>query len=118
MVYGNRNGNNSTGDGYRYRGRGIFQLTGKYNYQQFTNFYKANYDNTKDFVVNPDLLATDKEIAVISALWFYKTNVLDIIKVTTDTTVEKVTKKINGGRNGLAHRKKLTEKTKKEIDCD
>ena len=38
--------------------------------------------------------------------------------VNNGTSVEKVTKKINGGKNGLSHRKKLTEKAKKEIDCD
>ena len=97
---------------------GLFQLTGKYNYQEFTTFYQKNYDNTKDFVLNPELIASNKELSVLSALWFYKKKVLDKITVDDDTSVEKVTYKINGGQQGLSHRKKLTEKAKKEIECD
>ena len=63
-------------------------------------------------------MSSDKEIAVISALWFYKKRVLDVMTVNNGTSVEKVTYKINGGQQGLSHRKKLTEKAKKEIDCD
>ena len=114
----NRIGNTQTGDGYKYRGRGIFQLTGKYNYQEFTTFYQKNYDNTKDFVLNPELIASNKELSVLSALWFYKKKVLDKITVDDDTSVEKVTELINGGDNGIEHREELTEKAKKEIDCD
>ena len=110
-------GNTSEGDGYKYRGRGIFQLTGKSNYQEFTTFFQQNYDANKSFITNPGLLVSDKEIAVISALWFYKKMVLDKITVDANTTVKAVTKKVNGGKNGLAHRKELLAKTKEEIDC-
>ena len=111
-------GNTNEGDGYKYRGRGIIQLTGRENYQTFTDFYKQTYDATKSFITNPDLIASDKEIAVISALWFFKNKVLDKITVDENTTVKAITKKVNGRDNGLDHREELTEKTKKEIDCD
>lgn len=64
-------------------------------------------------------MASDKEIAVISALWFFKNNVLDKITIDVNTSVKKVTKKINGKDNGLQHRKNLFDKAKNEnIDCN
>ncbi|MGY0427184.1 MAG: glycoside hydrolase family 19 protein [Polaribacter sp.] len=123
-VYADKNrstkgklGNTSKGDGYKYRGRGIFQLTGKSNYQSFTTFYQGKYDATKNFVTNPGLLESDMKIAITSALWFYKNNVLDKLTVDKDVTVKAVTKKVNGGTNGLADRKEIFEDVKKEIDC-
>ncbi|MDG1041063.1 MAG: glycoside hydrolase family 19 protein [Polaribacter sp.] len=109
-------GNSNFGDGYKFRGRGIFQLTGKYNYQKFTTFYQSKYDSNIDFTTNPDLVATNIEIAVISALWFYENNV-NSDSITSDTSVNEVTKKINGGKKGLKHRKSLFNKTKIHINC-
>ncbi|QTY25936.1 hypothetical protein [Flavobacterium sp. CS20] len=63
-------GNVNTGDGYKFRGRGIFQLIGRNNYTDFNAFYQDNYDNTVNLVNNPSLLTTDIDIAVISALWY------------------------------------------------
>lgn len=103
-VYGNRMGNNAYGDGYKYRGRGIFQLTGKNNYTAFNNFYRNNYDSSVDIINNPDLLTSNKEMMVISALWFYKNNVLNRIKVNENTSVKSVSVKVNGGTNGLNDR--------------
>jgi putative chitinase len=121
-VYANRmtNGNEASGEGYKYRGRGIFQLTGKANYTAFKTWYNNKYiDNNKDFVTSPDLLTSNDTVSVISALWFYKTNVLDKITPTVDstTTVKKVTKKVNGGKNGLSHRKEIFNKAKNLITC-
>ncbi|MFN0727875.1 hypothetical protein [Polaribacter gochangensis] len=107
-------GNTNVGDGYKYRGRGIFQLTGKYNYQQFTSYYQNKYKSSLDFSVNPNLIATNKEIAVISALWFFKNKVGNLL---ANTTVAQVTKKINGGKKGLQHRKALFNKAKTNIKC-
>ncbi|CAL2107963.1 putative chitinase [Tenacibaculum sp. 190524A02b] len=110
-------GNTSEGDGYKYRGRGIIQLTGKANYEKFNTFYKGEYDNTKDLVTNPDLVKTDMKIAVISALWFFKNNVMNKLTINSSTTVKAVTKKVNGGVNGLSDRKELYNKAKTNINC-
>ncbi len=111
-------GNTSEGDGYKYRGRGIFQLTGKTNYSNFNTYYQENIDEDTDLVENPDLIASDKEIAVISALWYYENNVLDKITIDSATTVKKVTKKVNGGSNGLEDRKEIFEDCEEHIDCN
>ena len=112
------NGNEASGDGYKYRGRGIFQLTGKTNYSNFTTWYNNKYDPNKDFVSNPELLKDNDTIAILSALWYYKIRVLDKISVDTTTTVEKVTKKVNGGTNGLEDRKEIFTKAKDSINCN
>ncbi len=111
-------GNTTTGDGYKFRGRGIFQLTGRSNYQKFTDFYQDEYDANKDFTTNPDELATDTEIAILSALWYYKKRVQDKLTIDSTTTVLKVTKKVNGGKTGLKDRKELHTKAKTNIDCN
>lgn len=111
-------GNTAPGDGYKYRGRGIFQLTGKDNYSQFNAFYTNNYDNTVNLLENPDLITNNKEIAVISALWFFKENVLgDDGELEENASVESVTEKVNGGDNGLDDRKQLFNQTKTYINC-
>ena len=116
-VYGGRMGNNTTGDGYKYRGRGVIQLTGKNNYQSFTTYYQNNIDSTKNFINTPDLLASDLKIAVISAMWFYKNSVIDKLTINNNTSVESVTKKVNGGDHGITDRKKKFNKAKDNIDC-
>ena len=116
---GYKMGNTAEGDGYKYRGRGIFQLTGKENYQKFTTYYKKKYDSTKNFEVNPELLATDREIAVISALWYYKQRVTDVLdSINNKTDVDKVSTLINGGAKGKEERKELFDKLVENIDCD
>ena len=113
----NGNGDEASGDGYKYRGRGIFQLTGKSNYKSFKSWYNDKYDPDKDFVSKPDLLVNNDTVAVLSALWFYKKRVLDKIKVDSTTSVLKVTKKINGGINGLTERKLNFQRLKDSISC-
>lgn len=112
------NGNESSGDGYKYRGRGIFQLTGKTNYSNFKTWYNNKYDPDKDFVTSPELLKNNDTVAILSALWYYKTSVLDKIDIDSTTTVKKVTKKVNGGTNGLSDRKEIFNKAKDSIDCN
>lgn len=90
---------------------------GRTNYTNFNTFYQANFDSSVNLLNNPDLVASNKEIAVISALWFYKNKVLDKINVDDNTSVKAVTEKINGGKNGLNDRKELHTKTKTNIDC-
>ncbi|MBO0950797.1 glycoside hydrolase family 19 protein [Fibrella forsythiae] len=111
-VYGNRlgNGAETSGDGYLYRGRGVFQLTGKTNYKAFDDFYHQKHaGSTVNFTENPDLIATDTGYAVESALWYFQLRV-SVESIDGLTSVESVTKKVNGGVNGLADRERLFKK--------
>ena len=106
-AYANRmgNGDEASGDGYKFRGRGAIQLTGKANYQNF-----ANHIKNQEIMTNPDLIASD--YAFESAMFFFDRNKLwDICdKGVTDATILSLTKRINGGTNGLSHRAELTKK--------
>ena len=100
IVYANRmgNGNQASGEGYKFRGRGFIQLTGKDNY---TSFDKVVED---DIIANPDLVAT--KYPLLSAAWFFHKNGLHKIadEGATDAVVTKVTKRVNGGTIGLPDR--------------
>jgi putative chitinase len=92
------NGPESSGDGYKYRGRGYIQLTGKDNY---TAFGKAI---NEDMAANPDLVST--KYPLLSAAWFFNKNGLHNIadQGATDAVVTSVTKRVNGGTIGLPDR--------------
>ena len=106
-VYGGRigNGPEASGDGWKYRGRGALQLTGKSNYQAF-----ADHINRPDVMTNPDLVAG--ELAFESAIFFFdKNNLWTICDHGTDNaTITIVSKKINGGTLGLDDRIAKTKK--------
>lgn len=96
-------GNTQPGDGYKYRGRGLFQITGRYNYVT---------DGTKlslDLVDNPDLAATP-EVATLTACLFW--TIRGINALADADNVLAVTHKINGGTNGLQNREDLTTRMK------
>jgi len=99
-VYGSRmgNGDETTKEGFKFRGRGYIQLTGKDNYTKFGKFIG------EDTVSNPDLVATKYPLA--SAAFFFDSNKLwDICdKGSDDATVTAVTKRVNGGTIGLPDR--------------
>ena len=99
-VYGGRmgNGNEATREGYKFRGRGYIQLTGKNNYAAFGKVVNA------DLITNPDLVAT--QYPLLSAAWFFTKNKLNEVadKGATDKVVTSVSKIVNGGTNGLAER--------------
>ena len=95
-VYGGRMGNTDPGDGYKFRGRGFTQLTGKANYAA------AGKDLGLDLINNPELATDPANAAKISA-WYWKKNNLGAAGKAGD--VEAATQKINGGLNGLADRK-------------
>ena len=101
-VYGNRmgNGDETSKEGYKFRGRGYIQLTGKQNYAAFA---KAIGEDT---VANPDLVALKYPLA--SAAWFYTKNNIHLIadKGASGDVVTMVTKRVNGGTIGLADRLK------------
>jgi putative chitinase len=105
-VYANRmgNGNEMTKEGYVFRGRGAIQLTGKNNYKAF-----ALYMNDPKIVHNPAVVA--KKYFFESALFFFeKNNLFDICTDIKEDTIKKLTRRINGGYNGLQHRIELTDK--------
>ena len=107
LVYASRmgNGDEASGDGWKYRGRGALQLTGKANYQAFADYLKK-----PEIMTNPDLVAT--EFAFESAIFFFDKNKLwDICdKGVNKDTILALTKRINGGTHGLADREEKTLK--------
>jgi len=101
-VYASRmgNGDEASGDGYKFRGSGYIQLTGKDNFKKFSDFIG------EDCVANPELVATKYPLA--SAAFFFDSNKLWSIcdKGESDEIVKEVTKRVNGGYNGLEDRLK------------
>ena len=105
-VYANRmgNGTESSGEGWKFRGRGYIQLTGKNGYSNFSQSVG------EDCVSNPDLVASKYPLA--SAAWFFSRNGLNQIadQGPNESVVEKVTRRVNGGKNGLNERIALFNK--------
>jgi putative chitinase len=99
-VYGSRmgNGDEASKEGFKFRGRGYIQLTGKSNYTEFDKFVDEN------ILENPDLVAT--KYPLLSAAWFFHKNGLNTIadKGADDAAVTSVTKRVNGGTIGLPDR--------------
>jgi putative chitinase len=92
------NGDKASGEGYKFRGRGYIQLTGKDNYKAFDNVVEEN------IIENPDLVAT--KYPLMSAGWFFHKNGLHKLADggATDAVVTTITKRVNGGTIGLADR--------------
>lgn len=105
-VYASRmgNGDEASGEGWKYRGRGLIQLTGKDNY---TNCEKAT---DMDLVNQPDQLANDANAAVAAAGWFW--DMRNLNKYADDDDVKAITKRINGGYNGLEDREAYLQRAK------
>lgn len=112
-------GNTQAGDGYKFRGRGYIQVTGRANYTELSK------DTGIDFVSNPDLLSQEAN-AIVSALWFWSKRNLNALADFTgfkenpktkqkDDALVLITRKVNGGVNGLDHRRELFNKYKKEF---
>ena len=104
-VYGGRmgNGDEASGDGYRFRGRGLIQLTGK------SNYIACSEDLEVDLIENPDYLTTP-EGAARSAAWFWSAN--DLNKYADADDIVGCTKRVNGGTIGLEERTELYEEAK------
>lgn len=104
-AYGNRlgNGDEASGDGWRYRGRGLIQLTGKSNYAQADAALNAG------LLSNPDRLAQDRDVAARAAIWFWNSRGLSALADShpgDDETADfkEITHRINGGEEGLQDR--------------
>lgn len=108
LVYSSRMGNGSaeSGEGWKFRGRGLKQLTGKFNYTKCSEGLGA------DLVANPDLLL-EPVYAAKSAGWFWKTNNLSAFADAGD--IKGMTKKINGGYIGLEQRQALYDACLKSV---
>jgi putative chitinase len=113
-VYANRmgNGDENSGDGYKYRGRGFFQITGKNNYKEMSK------DTGVDFVTNPDLVLTEAD-SMISALWYWNERNLsryadqdDVDAVSDIVNIGKQTK-AEGDAHGYTQRYNYTQQLKK-----
>lgn len=107
-VYGGRMGNcnEASGDGYRYRGRGLIQLTGKHNYREFSDWIGD------DVVAEPDRVAS--HYAAHSAVFFWSRHDLNPLADRDD--LKTITRRINGGLNGFKDRLHLLERAKKWFD--
>lgn len=105
IIYANRNGNGGvdSGDGYRYRGRGLIQITGRANYAALVKQLGA------DVVADPDLLLGYRFAAMSAAAW-WKNHGLNELADSDD--VSRITRIINGGTNGLDDRKSRLIKAK------
>ncbi len=117
LVYGNRmgNGDEQSIEGYKYRGRGYIQLTGKNNYLLFDKSLNETGLEV-DIIGNPDLVATTYPL--ISAAWFFNKNNLNEIADLggTKEIITRVTKKVNGGTHGLDSRISYFNKFYKKLN--
>jgi putative chitinase len=102
-VYSNRmgNGDEASGDGFRYHGRGPIQLTGK------SNYVLCGYSIVADLAGHPDLLLQPKE-GSLSAGWFWGSR--DLNDLADRAEFKEITKRINGGYNGLTEREAYYDK--------
>jgi predicted chitinase len=99
-------GNTQPGDGPRFKGRGLIQLTGRANYLE----YGRAISRETELLANPDLLATDPDLCVDVAGWFWAKRTLNTLADADDLT--SITKRINGGLNGLEDRRRLLKRAK------
>lgn len=112
-VYANRmgNGDEASGDGWKFKGRGYIQLTGKDNYKAFSDWAKE-----PSIMDNPDVVAEDK-FAGLSAIWFWNKNGLNKIadsdNLRNDEAVIKIGTRVNGGKIGMIERIEKFHKYKK-----
>lgn len=104
VVYGGRLGNNAPGDGWKYRGRGLLQVTGKDNYTAVGKAIGV------DLVALPELMATPA-IALRASIAWWERNVPDSVM----GDIVRVSKRVNGGTIGLDERRRLTDAARKGL---
>lgn len=114
-VYANRlgNGDETSGDGWKYRGRGLIQLTGRANYEAFSTAMHV------DALRDPDLLLKPAG-AVLSAVWFWQSKCLNALADETagadgDNRFIELTRRVNGGVNGLAERRAYWQRARQAL---
>lgn len=108
-VYGGRMGNTEPGDGYRYRGRGLLQLTGKGTYQTAMQRLRATYPDAPDLVANPDeVISATWCLAIAAAEWTAR----GCNALADQDDIGEVTRAINGANTGLSDRTEWLRRTK------
>jgi putative chitinase len=100
------------GDGQKYKGRGLIQLTGANNYRRFNEYLKANFEGEADVLEHPEVVATPY-YAVMTACWFFKTS--GCLALADKDDIRAVTKRVNGGYNGFKQRYQYLVRAKKVI---
>ncbi|NDV45666.1 hypothetical protein D0T49_01195 [Paludibacter sp. 221] len=108
------NGNSDSEDGYKYRGHGAIQLTWKKTYEAFNTWLKNNYNSKyKDIIANPTIIDTDKELFILSAMWFWKEN--NINNYADNDDANKITLKINNAGEGKKTRNNYKNQLKNQL---
>lgn len=115
VVYANRMGNGDTdsGEGWQFRGRGLIQLTGKSNYQALNQFLLQSTGVDPGLTDDPNPVSEDPNISVAAACWYWQERNINTLADQDD--VEGVTRKINGGTNGLEDRKEFLARCKQVL---
>ncbi|WP_375679952.1 glycoside hydrolase family 19 protein [Bartonella sp. AP7XZML] len=110
-------GNVNPGDGVRFKGRGLIQLTGRNNYRRFTKFWRLVDEQAVDCEAFPQVLE-QFPAALWSAVWFWQAKSLNRLADQDDYL--RITKAINGGKNGLVQRLTYLNRAKKllELSCE
>lgn len=101
-------GNVIPGDGVKYKGRGLIQLTGRANYESF----KKWLGGLPDIIDNPELLE-QPHLAMLVSCWFWEKKGLN--ELADQDNLSAITKRINGGMNGFSERQKFLTRAKKEF---
>lgn len=115
LVYGGKYGNSHTGDGWKYRGRGLLQITFKDNYKKINDIIAETTGEIFDIVGNPDQIITNDKLKVLTAMAYWKKRQLNT-KLKKENNNVKVTKEVTGGEREevVAKRKKAYDKI---IEC-
>ena len=107
MAYGNRMGNAAPGDGWKYRGRGLIQITGKNNYRACGEALRL------DLIAKPELLEKPQH-ACVSAAWFWAT--IGLNTLADAGSFDAITQRVNGGQTGAADRQTLYARALKVLE--
>lgn len=108
-VYGGRMGNKAPGDGWRYRGRGLLQVTGRANYEAVRDLLRQRCPETPDLLQSPDVLSEPKW-AALSAAAYWEDHELNALA--DAGSFDTITRRINGGQTGAADRRARYQKAR------
>jgi len=106
-------GNTQKGDGMKFKGRGYIQLTGRANYTTFNAWYKKIDPKSVDLTEVPELIATDSRMSMWATVYYWESRKLN--RYADRGLFETLTRRINGGLNGYAHRLQIFEKVYQQL---